>query len=190
MSITNDPIHNLLVTYIDRIIKLLRRFGSVDLSVHDLPLRFTFLDGKDKKGGWNSHAVEYFLDKTTYIDNESFAIDATGMTDDPDKYTVATIDAANIERAPGTERRFVLNRETFFTEPPFIFPLGLFQIMRLLERSAQLIDGECTADKMVPFAEDDSEIIQLMMDIECAFSGSTDKSDRSHPYFLTFLSAL
>lgn len=178
-----DPLHLLLATYIDRIIAQLRRFESIDLSAHDLPIRFTYLNGRDKKGRLNCYAIEYFVDKVSYIDDVSFAIDATGMTDDPDKYTEETIEAANIERAPGTEQRFVVNRQTLSTDRPYLFPLGIFEIMRLVERAAELLDGERTADDMLPFEKDESEIMRFMLDLDQAFEPSDeDKSHRQNPF--------
>lgn len=178
-----DPLHRLLATYIDRIIAQLRRFESIDLSAHDLPIRYVHLNECDKKGRLNCYAIEYFVDKVSYIDDVSFGIDATGMTDDPDKYTVTTIEAANIERAPGTEQRFVVNRQTFSTDRPYLFPLGIFEIMRLVERAAELLDGERTAADMLPFEQDESEIMRFMHDIDQAYMPSDeDKKHRHNPF--------
>lgn len=158
----NACVQGLYVHYFERIIKQMRRFKSIDLVAHELPIRYIFRSEMDIT---DFYAEEYFLDRVTYIDDNSFAIEVTGMTDNPDNYTPETIEAARIERAPGTEKRFVVDRETV-AEPPYIYLLGFYELMRLLERTAELCDGGCLAANMQPIYDDDSEYAELMSDLD------------------------
>lgn len=167
----NAPIFGLYVLYFERVIAQMRRFKSIDLCVHELPIRYIFSCGSD---GTDFYAEEYFLDRVTYIDDDSFALDVTGMTDNPDNYTPETIEAARIERAPGTERRFVVSREKL-TEPPYIYLLGFYLMMRLLERTAELCDCKRVVADMQPICDDDNEYAQLMSDLELVRKKMSDE---------------
>lgn len=152
----------LYAQYFERIIVQMRRFKSIDLAAHELPIRYIYVMETDTT---DFYAEEYFLDRVTYIDDDSFAIEVTGMTDNPDNYTLETIEGARIVRAPGTERRIVVSRRNV-TEPPYIYPLGFYQMMRLLERTAELCDCERVVADMQPICDDDNEYAQLMSDLE------------------------
>lgn len=180
-SVSNHaPLMRLFLSYFDRIIKQMRRFERINLSIHDLPIRKVLRNGDD--GDFNSE--EFFLDKVIYIDDASFTIEVTGMTDNPDNYTFETIEAARIERVLGAERHFYICRYIFFREPPYIDLLSLFQIMRLLERTAQLFDNERQAVNMQPFHKDESEMQQLLNDLERQARKILD-SGEDHPFLNT-----
>lgn len=158
----NACVQGLYAQYFERIIEQMRRFKSIDLSEHELPIRYIFRSEMDVT---DFYAEEYFLDRVIYIDDNSFAIEVTGMTDNPDNYTPETIEAARIERAPGTEKRFVVSRENV-AEPPYIYLLGFYLLMRVLERTAELYDCKRVVADMQPIYDDDSEFEHLMSDLD------------------------
>ena len=155
-------VSGLLMYYFDKIAALSRHFGRLDLTDCNLPIRISYTNGR--KG---VACTEYFLDRVSWLEEEgAVAFDVTGMSDDPDKYTLQTIEAAQIVRVPGTERRFVVTGERLLACDPLVDVLSLATLLHHLLCKVRGKDGEQSAADM-PFDKD--EYTRILNDLEQFF---------------------
>ena len=154
-------VSGLLMYYFDKIAALTRHFGQIDLSDCDLPIRFSYMKGRE-----GVDCTEYFLDRVSWLEEGAVAFDVTGMSDDPDKYTLQTIEAAQIVRVPGTERRFVVTGERLLACDPLVDVLSLATLLHHLLCKVRGKDGEQSAADM-PFDKD--EYTRILNDLEQFF---------------------
>ena len=164
-------VSGLLMYYFDKIAALTRHFGQIDLSDCDLPIRFSYMKGRE-----GVDCTEYFLDRVSWLEEGAVAFDVTGMSDDPDKYTLEEVEAAHIDRVPGTERRFVLTCERLLACDPLLDVLSMATLLYHLLRQAQGKDSQLPAADM-PF--DQAEYTRILNDLERFLCGLDDEQVRT-----------
>ena len=156
--------------YIERVIFQMQRFKSMDFGVYDVPIRVIICDitDTDCPAVIRDSTRSFFLDRIEYIDGQSFTVYMTGMTDDPEKYTMKTIEVANIDRKPGTQQRFVVHKDNGM-KPPFIQLEDMHLLMRYVEMGASFLDGKSTGAEMGANFDINVERINFLADVSRFF---------------------